>query len=71
MGILEKLGFRFELVSREEAAMTLLERDVSFKWRPQIVEESWERCSETKAQGSSEKSPNPSRHTDSTPGGAE
>lgn len=35
--ILRLIGF--DVISREEAALQLMTREISFKWRPVIVEE--------------------------------
>lgn len=35
---LNRLGFKWDLLDPEEAAKILLEREVTFVWRPQIVE---------------------------------
>ncbi len=36
--ILGWMGVVVDSLSKEEAAVVLLEREVSFRWRPQIVE---------------------------------
>jgi hypothetical protein len=39
----EYLGVRVDLLTREEAALLMLEQEVTFKWRPVIIEPTGER----------------------------